>query len=85
MLESITPFESKTFKRVYLIGTMIIWGGICFASSVILQGTPSFAQMLPILGSGVFWFVVVVPGAFFWTRPKSKHPLPTREQNTNAE
>jgi len=72
MLESKSPFESKTFKRVYLIGTVIVWVGIWVGSAVILQGTPYFAQMIPILGSGVFWFVVVVPGAFFWVRPQSK-------------
>jgi len=85
MLKSTTPFESTTFKRTSLIGTVIIWVGIWVASAVILQGTSSFAQMLPILGSGVFWFVVVVPGAFFWTCPKSNHSLPIREQNTNAK
>ncbi len=73
-LESKTPFESKTFKRTYLIGTVIIWVGIWAASAVILGGTPYFAQMLPILGIGVFWFVIVVPGAFFWIRPKLSHP-----------
>jgi hypothetical protein len=76
MLESKTTFESKTLKRAYLIGSVIIWVGIWFASAVILKETPYFGQMIPILGSGVVWFVVVIPGAFFWTRPKSKQPLP---------
>jgi hypothetical protein len=68
--------ESKTFKRAYLIGTVIIWVGIWLASAVILKGTPYFAQMIPILVIGGFWFVVLIPGAFFWTRPQSKQPLP---------
>jgi len=76
MLESKTTFESKTFKRTYLIGTVIIWVGIWFASAIILKGTPYFAQMIPILFGGVVWFVILVPGAFFWTRPKSKQPPP---------
>jgi hypothetical protein len=84
MLESKTPFESKTFKRTYLIGTVIVWVSIWFASAVILKGTPYFGQMIPILGGGVVWFVVVIPGAFFWTRPKSKHLLQNREHNTNV-
>ena len=54
MLESTTPFESTTFKRVSLIGTVIIWVGIWVAAAVVLQGTPYFAQMLPVLWSGVF-------------------------------
>ncbi|MEO8956710.1 MAG: hypothetical protein ABI396_06875 [Ktedonobacteraceae bacterium] len=78
MLESKTPFESQTFKRVYLIGSVIVWVGILIGTAVILSGTSYFGQMLPILGSGVFWFIVFVPGAYFWTRPKSDHPLPTR-------
>lgn len=85
MLASKTPFESKTFKRTYLIGTVIILMGMWVASVVILKGTPYFAQMLPILLSGIFWFLVVVPGAFFWTRPKSKQPLSTREHNTDTK
>jgi hypothetical protein len=78
MFESKTPFESKTFKRVYLTGTVIVWVSIMIATAVILSGTPYFGQMLPILGIGVFWTIVVVPGAYFWTRPKLDHPLPTR-------
>jgi uncharacterized membrane protein YiaA len=75
MLESKAPFESKTFKRTYLVGTVIVLVGMWAASALILSGTPYFAQMLPVLLSGMFWFIVVVPGAFFWTRPESKQPL----------
>ena len=60
MFESKTPFESKTFKRVYLTGTVIVWVSIMIATAVILSGTPYFGQMLPILGIGVFWTIVVV-------------------------
>jgi hypothetical protein len=78
MLESKTPFESKTFKRAYLIGSVIVWVSIVIGTAVILSGTPYFAQVLPILSTGVVWSIVILPGAYFWTRPKSDHPLPTR-------
>lgn len=71
--------ENKKFQAAYLIGTVIIWVAIIFASALTLSGTPYFAHMLPILGGGVFWFVVLVPGAFFWTRTKPKQPLSASE------
>jgi uncharacterized membrane protein YkgB len=79
MFESKTPFESKTFKRAYLIGSLIVWVGILIGIAVILSGTPYFAQILPILMAGPLWFVILVPGAFFWSRPKSDQPLPKKE------
>lgn len=78
MLESNTPFESKTFKRAYLIGSVIVWVSILIGTAVILSGTPYFAQMLPILLAGVLWFVLLVPAAYFWRRQKSDQPLPTK-------
>ncbi|HET9920598.1 MAG TPA: hypothetical protein VFQ30_12190 [Ktedonobacteraceae bacterium] len=68
--------ESKTFKRAYLTGTVIIWVGVWIASAVILKGTPYFGQMIPILVIPEVWFLVLIPGAFFWTRPKSKQSPP---------
>ena len=76
MLESKTPFESKTFKRAYLIGSVIVWVSILIGTAVILSGTPYFAQMLPILSAGVIWFIVLLPSAYFWTRPKSAEHTP---------
>jgi polyferredoxin len=49
------------------------------ASAILLWGTPSLAQMLPILLGGAFFFVFLVPGALFWSRPKSDQPHPTKE------
>ena len=66
--------ENRTFQRAYLIGSVIVWVGIWLASAVILQGTPYFAQMLPILGSGMVWFVILIPGLFFWDWRKSVTP-----------
>lgn len=54
--------------RTYLVGAVIVWVGILFASAIVLQGTDQFAQMLPILVGGVAWFVVIVPTLF--RRPK---------------
>ncbi len=78
MFESKTPFESKTFKRAYLIGSLIVWVSIMIGTAVILSGTPYFAQMLPILSAGVLWSVLLVPAAYFWRRQKSDQPLPTK-------
>jgi hypothetical protein len=55
-------------RRVYLVGATIVWVGIVVATAVVLAGTPHFAQLLPILGGGVVWFVVIVPGALFRER-----------------
>ena len=85
MRESKTTLESQAFQRAYLIGTVIIWVGIWVGSAVILEGTPYFIQMLPILFGGTFWFVLVIPGAFFWTHPKLKHPLSKEGAHTNAD
>lgn len=79
MFESKTPFESKTFKRAYLIGSVIVWVSILIGIAVILSGTPYFVQLLPILLAGPLWFVLLVPAAYFWSRPKLDQPLPKRE------
>jgi hypothetical protein len=55
-------------QRNYLISTVIVWVAIIAASAVILGGTPYFARMLPILGGGAAWFVVIVPGGLL--RPR---------------
>ncbi|MBX6342792.1 MAG: hypothetical protein IRY97_10065 [Thermomicrobiaceae bacterium] len=47
--------------RAYLIGAAIVWAGIFLASAVVLSGTGQFGRMLPILGGGAVWFVVLVP------------------------
>jgi hypothetical protein len=51
--------------RTYLVSTTIVWLAILVAASVILRGTPYFGQLLPILGGGIVWFVVILPAAFF--------------------
>jgi hypothetical protein len=46
----------------YLAGAVIVWVAILLAAALILRGTPQFGQLLPILGAGAIWFVVIVPG-----------------------
>lgn len=46
----------------YLAGAVIVWVAILLAAALILGGTSLFAQLLPILGAGAIWFVVIVPG-----------------------
>jgi hypothetical protein len=70
MLERQTSFGSKAFQNTYLIGAVIVWTGIWIATAVILAGTAYFAQMLPLLLGVVVWFLVILPGAFFWTQQK---------------
>ena len=55
--------ELTTFKRTYLIGAVIVWVGLLFALAFTLSGTPYFVQVLPLLGGGIVWFVVIIPGA----------------------
>jgi hypothetical protein len=73
MLERQTTFGSKAFQNTYLLGTVIVWTGIWIATAVILAGTAYFAQMLPILVGGGVWFLVILPGAFFWTQQKKSN------------
>ena len=53
----------------YLLGAAIVWAGIFLATAVLLAGTPYFATMLPILGGGATWFVIVVPATMHQRRP----------------
>jgi len=70
MLERQTSFGSKAFQNTYLIGAVIVWTGIWIATAVILAGTAYFAQMLPLLLGGGRLFLIILPGAFFWTQQK---------------
>lgn len=56
--------------RSYLAGSIIIWAGIIVATAVILDGTDRFAQVLPILGGGALWFLVLIP-AQLWRQWKA--------------
>ena len=54
--------ELNTFRRVYLIGAVIIWVALILTLAVTLGGTPAFGTALVLLGGASFWFVVLVPG-----------------------
>ena len=69
--------DFKKFPVAYLTGAVIVWVAIIIATAVTLSGTPYLTQMLIILSGGTFWFIVIVPGAFFRGRQKSKPPFPT--------
>jgi hypothetical protein len=47
----------------YLLGAASVWTGIFIATAVLLSCTPYFGQLLPILGGGAVWFIVLVPSA----------------------
>jgi hypothetical protein len=48
-------------RRNYEGGAVIVWVALIVAAALILRGTPYFAQLLPILGGGAVWFVVIEP------------------------
>ncbi len=49
----------------YALAAAIVWAAILVASAIILGGTPYFGQMLPILGGGAAFFVVILPAGIF--------------------
>lgn len=55
-------------RRNYESSAVIVWVALIVAAGLILRGTPYFAQLLPILGGGAVWFVVIVPGVLFRRR-----------------
>jgi hypothetical protein len=59
--------------RVYLVGAVIVWVGLLVAVAALLAGTPYLVGVLPILGAGAFWFIVVVPAGIFGTRRTRPH------------
>ncbi|HVX30938.1 MAG TPA: hypothetical protein VHA53_10700 [Nitrolancea sp.] len=48
--------------RSYLLGAIIVWLGIIAATALI--ASDQFAELLPVLGGGAFWFIVIVPNLF---------------------
>ena len=60
--------DTAGFRRSYLISAVIVWVSIIVASALILRGTSYFSQMLPVIGGGAVWFVVIVPGILYRRR-----------------
>lgn len=57
--------DIKTFRRAYLIGAVIVWVGLIASMAFLLAGTPYLAMVLPILGGGAVWFVIIIPGVLY--------------------
>jgi hypothetical protein len=51
-----------------ILGIAIIWAAVILASAMILKGTASFSQMLPVLGGGAASSIIILGG----TRPQKK-------------
>ena len=51
-------------RETYCLGAAVVWAGVLLACALVLQGTPYFWQLLPVLSGGVVWFVLIVPGAW---------------------
>jgi len=62
----------KTLPGVYVISAAIVWAVIFMASALVL-GAADFQKMLPILGGGAVYFVILVPGGHVWRRQQSDH------------
>ena len=53
--------------RRYLIAATIVWVAIWVATGAV--DDDAFDEMLPILGGGTVFLIVIVPAAFFRKRP----------------
>jgi hypothetical protein len=54
-------------RNIYLVAATIIWVAIWLATGSVADN--EFDDMIPILGGGTFFFIVIVPAAFFRQRP----------------
>lgn len=55
--------EHRRLLAYYEVASAVVWSALLVGVAVILQGTPYFAQLLPILGGGAAFFVVILPAA----------------------
>ncbi|MFQ5817734.1 MAG: hypothetical protein ACE5H2_07255 [Terriglobia bacterium] len=55
---------------LYILGSAMVWAAIILGAASILKGTPYLAQLLPILGGGAVWSVVIGPAALLRRRQK---------------
>ena len=53
-----------TTRTEYLIAAVILWVAIWIATTQVLDES-AFDDMLPILGGGTVFFVVILPAALF--------------------
>lgn len=47
----------------YIIANAIVWGAVIVGTAFILKGTGMMSKILPILGAGAAFAVVILPGA----------------------
>jgi cation transport ATPase len=57
--------DIRRLRRAYLGGAVLVWVLIIAVTSLTLRGTPYFGPMLPVVGAGAVYFVVLVPGFLF--------------------
>ena len=56
----------------YLVSAVILWVAIWIATAGVLDES-AFDDMVPILGGGTFFFVVILPAGLF-RRPRNDRP-----------
>ena len=57
----------KKSRNRYLIGATVGWVAIWLATGLVADN--DFGDMIPILGGGTVYFIVLVPAALFRKRP----------------
>jgi hypothetical protein len=55
--------QRRRLLAYYEVSAAIMWSALLIGVAVILQGTPYFGQLLPILGAGAAVFVVILPAS----------------------
>lgn len=58
--------NNKT-RNQFVIAAAIVWAAIWVATGVVADN--EFGDMVPILGGGTVFFIVIVPAALFRKRP----------------
>ncbi len=56
--------EVARIRARYRIAAVLVWVAILIASAFILAGTPYLPPMIPVLGGGAVWFVIIAPAGF---------------------
>ena len=62
MTESNEKKISKKRVGAFIIGNAIVWGAVMIAISLTLRGTGLMSKVLPILGAGAGFSVVILSG-----------------------
>ncbi|MCZ7574298.1 MAG: heavy-metal-associated domain-containing protein [Ardenticatenaceae bacterium] len=58
--------DRRALRRAFVVvGAVIVWVVIIAATGMILRGTTYFGHMLPLVGGGAVYFVVLAPGFLF--------------------